>query len=426
MIGVVADDITGANDIGIMFAKSGYRADVYSYDNFQGIAGPNGKPDVLVLDTDSRFDDAATAYRKVYQATKILQELGVERFYNKTCSVFRGNVGAEFDAMLDALGERSAAVVLGFPKNGRVTKNGIHYVHGKKLEDSEFRHDPVHPMTESNLLRILQAQTARSLSLVTHRTVEAGEAAVRAEWQRLSRESAYVLFDVGSQRDLEIIAKALYDCKVIGGSSALVEELASLDPKASLGSLTVPAARPGLGTLVVAGSLMPQTAAQIDHFKAHCGQVFELRTMDLLDAQTRESLVRETADALCERIRAGESVLLHASNDPAIVQATKSAGRAAGLSNTDVSQLVSGTLAETAYRVVLDTGLNRLVVAGGDTSASVCRKLGIRGMTVWKEIQPGLPSCITLTAHPMLIVLKSGSFGTAAFLEQAIAHLKEI
>jgi len=405
-------------------AKSGYRADVYSYENFQGIAG-NGKPDVLVLDTDSRFDDAETACRKVFNATLMLRELGAARFYNKTCSVFRGNIGAEFDAMLDALGERSAAVVLGFPKNGRVTVDGIHYVHGKKLEDSEFRHDPMHPMTESSLIRILQAQTPRKVSLVARRTVEAGPEAVRAEWRRLARDASYVIFDVGRQRDLATIAKALYDCKVMAGSSAIAEEIAALDPKTSLGSLAVPAARPGLGALVVAGSLMPQTAAQIEHFKTGCGQTVELPTIRLFDREARESLISETADLLCRRIRAGEPVLLHASNDAATVQATKSAGRAAGLTNREVSQLVSGTLADAASLVVRETGLNRLVVAGGDTSASVCRKLGISGMTVWKEIQPGLPSCITLSDQPMLIVLKSGSFGSASFLEQAVAHLKE-
>ena len=71
------------------------------------------------------------------------------------------------------------------------------------------------------------------------------------------------------------------------------------------------------------------------------------------------------------------------------------------------------------------TKVNRLLLAGGETSASVCTRLGIDGLTVWKEIEPGLPSCISLD-HPMrMLVLKSGSFGSKDFFAKAIEHLKE-
>ena len=155
MIGVVADDITGSNDIGIMFAKSGYLVHVYPYDAFDTRCHDSDElPDVLILNTESRFDKPEVAYRKVYEATEVLKALGCTHFYKKTCSVFRGNIGMEFDAMLDALGHSFGVVVLGFPKNGRITKEGLHYVHGKLLEESEFRNDPVHPMLKSNLVDI--------------------------------------------------------------------------------------------------------------------------------------------------------------------------------------------------------------------------------------------------------------------------------
>src|SRR5512138_51877 len=152
-MGVVADDVTGSNDIGIMFAKSDYLTHVYSFkeaaDSFG--ASEENAPDILILDTNSRLDAPEIAYRKVFAATRELQRAGCRQFHNKTCSVFRGNIGTEFDAMLDALGLEFAIVVLGFPKNGRTTVDGIHYVHGRKLEDSEFRRDPIHPTLRSDL-----------------------------------------------------------------------------------------------------------------------------------------------------------------------------------------------------------------------------------------------------------------------------------
>ena len=138
-MGVVADDITGSNDIGSMFAKWGYRAYIYSGAGvaaYQASPASQPEPDVCILDTNSRLDLAPTAYDKVFAATRALQAAGYTRFHKKTCSVFRGNIGAEFDAMLDALSLDFAVVVLGFPKNGRVTREGVHYVHGQRLEES--------------------------------------------------------------------------------------------------------------------------------------------------------------------------------------------------------------------------------------------------------------------------------------------------
>jgi len=107
MIGVVADDITGSHDIGSMFAKSGALVHVFSYN--EGLREENINrwelPDVIILDTDSRFDSPKVAYHKVFQATKMLRKLGCQQFYKKTCSAFRGNIGPELDAMLDALDE---------------------------------------------------------------------------------------------------------------------------------------------------------------------------------------------------------------------------------------------------------------------------------------------------------------------------------
>jgi uncharacterized protein YgbK (DUF1537 family) len=64
-----------------------------------------------------------------------------------------------------------------------------------------------------------------------------------------------------------------------------------------------------------------------------------------------------------------------------------------------------------------------LIVAGGETSDAVCDRLGVKGLQIWQEIEPGLPSCITLSDSPYLLVLKSGSFGTPVFLSHAIQHL---
>ncbi|MEC0178467.1 four-carbon acid sugar kinase family protein [Paenibacillus favisporus] len=494
MIGVIADDITGANDIGIMFAKAGLTTHVYPADELRhGL--PDPQPDVLVVDTNSRLDTADQAYAKVYTATVALRAAGCTRLVNKTCSVFRGNIGAEFDAMLDAVPAAFAVVVLGFPKNGRVTLDGVHYVHGKPLAESEFRHDPVHPMQESELTAILQAQTERKVAMLPIGVVEQGAEVLRGEINRMRGECAYLILDVRDQQSLRIIAEAVLDEPLLCGSSGLYEELAPLlkradaDRESSDRSTTGPvengalykradlgadeeertgknlasagtgpdggqvdraaadliensgllskdadasqdnagsAGNPtrGEGVLLAAGSLMPQTAAQIACAREAGVTIIELDSLLLLEPARKNGHIADVVRRAGAKLAAGRDVLIHASNDAGKLAATRKRAEELGLSGTVLSRIVSDELAGAVADVAVRTGQRRVVIAGGETSAAVCGRLGITGLRVLKEIEPGLPSCMSLDGKARLLVLKSGSFGSPEFIVKAIEHLK--
>jgi uncharacterized protein YgbK (DUF1537 family) len=425
MIGVVADDITGANDIWIMFAKSGYLTHVYTFEDamcFEAAA----MPDVAILDTNSRFDSPEIAYQKVFKATKLLQKEGFNQFFNKTCSVFRGNIGAEFDAMLDALNEEFAIIVLGFPKNGRTTINGIHYVHGKKLEESEFKYDPMHPMHASNIMTILQSQTKRKVELIRYDVIAQGHEVLEKEIMECKHECNYLIMDVKDQASLKIIAQAVHDEKVLCGSSALAEELPAFWSNKHKGDSSIkPEASANVGILCVAGSLMPQTAAQIKYLSRLGTFTLELDSQKLFDAGNRKKQIDDAVDHIVERLKNGENALLYSANSAKTVEDTIVEGLKRGMSKSDVSRLVSETIAEIVAASIRLSGLNRIVIAGGDTSASVCARLEVKAVKVWREIQPGLPSCISLVKPHLFLVLKSGSFGKENFFEEAINHLKE-
>ena len=428
-MGVVADDVTGSNDIGIMFAKSGYLTHIYSFEDASSFTVSKEElsaPDVLILDTNSRLDPPGVAYRKAFAATRALQQAGCRQFHNKTCSVFRGNIGAEFDAMLDALGLDFAVVVLGFPKNGRTTVDGIHYVHGKKLEDSEFRRDPIHPMQRSDLVGILQSQTKRKVALLTHTIIDRGAEALRDEIRRIRAQCQYLILDVTDQSALATIAHAVHDEPVLCGSSAIAEELPAVwgTPQARQQLQDLPPLK-DMGVLVVAGSLMPQTAAQIEYLEQKGAPCFVLDTSRLFDPVQREAHLAKLSADIAVSLHIGNNVIFHSLNDPHTLEAANQAGMPQSVSKTEISRRVSEALAEVTARTLEETGQNRLVVAGGETSAAVCARLRINGMRVWKEIQPGLPSCVSLNDPPRMLVLKSGSFGKPDFFEQALEHLRK-
>jgi uncharacterized protein YgbK (DUF1537 family) len=427
-IGVVADDVTGSNDIGIMFAKGGLLAHVYPYtgaDKETYLPGKEALPPVCILDTNSRLDIPEVAYRKVYAATRWLKKSGFHQYFNKTCSVFRGNIGAEFDAMLDALGLDFGAVVLGFPKNGRLTKRGVHYVHSVPLAASEFKDDPIHPMHSSNLVEILSSQTKRAVSLLDLDEVARGPAYLRHRIKESKESCSYLILDVADQEALQTIARAVWDEPVLCGSSALAEELpeawgvrAVEGQDCDLPLLSI------AGILCTVGSLMPQTAAQIEHICRRGIRSYLLDSRAVFSRHECSAEIERLVEEVSTTLEAGQDAILHSPYKSQDVVMTKELGRQKGFSATTTGRLISATLAEITARVLERTGQNRLVVAGGETSAAVCERLGIHGQRIWKEIQPGLPSCLSLSGQAMLLVLKSGSFGSADFFEQALDHLR--
>ena len=422
MIGVVADDTTGANDIGVMFAKHGWTTLVVAHD----VPEPLPPTDVIILDTDSRLDRADVAYRKVATATRRLDALGCTWLHKKTCSVFRGNIGAELDALLDATKESFAIVSLAFPKNGRVTQHGVHTVHGQRLEESPFARDPVHPMRESDLVSILRKQTSRPVRFVPLEVVRSGVVALRRALCAEAESGGYAIVDAIEQRDLATLAEAAHDFRCFAGSSAIAEELPRFWSR--------PPARELLGehwrddpngVLVVAGSLTPQTRAQTDAMTAAKIATFMLDARVVFDPPERARETARIALGAAEVLRRGADVLVLADPAAETVVETQHRGAESGLDPLAASKCVSATLADITERIVTETGITRLVVAGGDTSGTLCRRLGVRGNYVLEEVATGVPSGLAI-GRDMVLVLKSGSFGERDFLLNAAEHLKAL
>ncbi len=418
-LGIVADDTTGANDIGAMFAKHGWATAVVAHD----APDPLPAADALILDTDSRLDPPERAYAKVHAATLRLKARGCDWLHKKTCSVFRGNIGAEFDALLDASGGDFALVSLAYPKNGRATRGGRHTVHGVPLERSDFARDPVHPTTGSDLVAILQAQTRRPVGRIDLATVRAGEPALRAAIAVRRAAGGYCIVDGVEQGDLGRLAAAAHDWPWHAGSAALAEELPRFWPRPAPRDLLADGGIAGAsGVLVVSGSLTPQTRAQTAALRASGVAAAVLDSRCVFEADRRDREVARAAETAGAALRAGRDFLVLAEQDGDVVAATKALGASAGLDPLAASRAVSSAVAEVVAQVAAATPLRRLVVAGGDTSGAVCRRLGIRGNWVLDEVATGVPAGLAVD-RPLLLVLKSGSFGDADFLRTAVAHL---
>ena len=187
VLGVVADDFTGATDVASMLVRAGMRT-------VQVIGVPEGpapEADAVVVALKSRTTPAGEAVRESLAALAWLRQAGARQFYFKYCSTFdstpAGNIGPVTEAMMAALDSDFTIACPAFPENGRTIFRGHLFVGDQLLSDSGMRNHPLTPMTDANLVRVLQAQMAGRVGLLRHDVVARGVAAVREAHRRVAR-----------------------------------------------------------------------------------------------------------------------------------------------------------------------------------------------------------------------------------------------
>jgi uncharacterized protein YgbK (DUF1537 family) len=149
MIGVIADDLSGAAELGGIGLRRGLTAEIL-------VGGrPSGRADLVCVDTDSRSCPPAEAGRRAAAAAKLLADSGAGWLYKKTDSVLRGQVVAEVKAILKQLRLKQALLVPANPSLGRVIHNGTCFVHGRSLDQTEFARDPEHPRRSAKVIDLV-------------------------------------------------------------------------------------------------------------------------------------------------------------------------------------------------------------------------------------------------------------------------------
>lgn len=416
ILGVIADDFTGATDIAGMLVKGGMRT-------IQTIGVPAkgtlpADVDAVVVALKTRSIAAADAIAQSIDALKILQESGCVRFFFKYCSTFdstdAGNIGPVGDALLDRLKATQAIYCPAFPENGRTIFFGHLFVGDVLLSDSHMRHHPLTPMTDSNLARVLARQTAHKVGLIPLKQVQDGSASVRAALDGLASQGVrHVVVDAAANTDLGIIAEAIGDDPLVTGGSGVALGLPAAYRRRGLlahnaGADALP--KVGGASAVLAGSCSAATLGQIAAFK---GAHFALDT----DAICRgEDVVGKALDWARDELGKGV-VLVSASDTPDAVKTLQSKY---GVEKS--SQAIEKAMAALA-RGLVEAGVGRLVVAGGETSGAVVGALGVTALRIGSEIDPGVPWTASIDAKPLLLALKSGNFGSPDFFTKAFQIL---
>jgi uncharacterized protein YgbK (DUF1537 family) len=425
---VVADDMTGGGDTGAQFAKKGLHTLLVT----PGISA--GRPtdyldwDVLVVNTHSRAMDAAQARRSV---AAILQHLNLKRFgviYKKIDSTFRGNIGGEVDAILEASGLPVGFLTPAFPEMGRTVKDGILMVQGIPVAETEASCDPACPVQDSNLANLLRRQSSCRIDLVDHRRLASALGPLREAVDRKRQAGAKLLiFDGLERKDLEAIAAvgfAMQPLPLFIGSAGLAEAVASRFAEKIRVTPGMPsAATPAAHVVVVCGSASAVARRQIARVVQNTGfprievpSSFALQAPSDRAAET-EALCRTAAEAL----RRGSLVLS--------VSPERSAG--AGGDDRRAAQGLAEALGDIAACALADSGVAprdvALILTGGDTAMAVLAPLGIEGIEIGGELLAGIMAGRVRGGRfsGAQVVTKAGAFGKEDALLQAVRLLTQ-
>jgi uncharacterized protein YgbK (DUF1537 family) len=416
ILGVIADDFTGATDVASMLVRAGLRT-------VQVIGVPAaGEPlpdaDAVVVALKSRTIPADQAVAQSLAALAALRAAGARQIYFKYCSTFdstpQGNIGPVAEALMDALGTGFTIACPAFPENGRTVYRGHLFVGDQLLNESSMRDHPLTPMRDANLVRVLQAQTRRRVGLLRHDVVGQGTDAVRQRIAAMRAEGvALAIADAVDEPDLLTLAEACAELPLLTAGSGLALGLPGA--YARRGWVRPDARAADLGPVgghaaVLAGSCSAATQGQVQAWLEAGRPAWQL---DPLALSRHPGLLDDLLATVCAAARQ-EPVLVYATAAP---EAVRTAQQALGVAG-------AGALVEQAMgrlaRELVGAGVRRMVVAGGETSGAVVQALGVQQLRIGPSIAPGVP-WTEVPGRGLLLALKSGNFGGPGFFGQALA-----
>ncbi|MEN6564810.1 MAG: four-carbon acid sugar kinase family protein [Veillonellales bacterium] len=409
-LAVIADDITGANDTAVQFAKHNIRSRVRIDFDQQKLL--QEAADVIVVDTESRDIAPAEAYRKVKTACEALQISGVKNIYKKVDSTLRGNLGAEIEAAAMVFQPELVVIAPAFPGNHRTTVGGYHLLANLPIELTEIAHAPKSPVNESRIVELLHTQTDSKIGLISLSTVMAGAGALKQAIRHcLDRGESWIVFDAVLDEHLRLIVKTAQDYHNVlwVGSAGMAEQLPdfyqwSAEPQTAV--------IPGKGAvLVIAGSVSKVTQAQINAVLNLSNiQMIRMDAAKLIQNQEREiERCIKQAKVLLEQEK--DVLIASAVDDYDVVDAV-TAGKGLGISSTEVSEYTAAAFGTLAAGLA-DVQLAGMVLTGGDTAIHVCRALEAEAIEVLEQVTAGIPLCRLVggRCNGLLVITKAGAFG---------------
>jgi uncharacterized protein YgbK (DUF1537 family) len=411
LFGAIADDFTGGLELASMLVRGGIRTRMLT--RF-ATAEDLSEADAVVVGLKTRVAPRDQAVRAFAQAADLLAKGRARQLFFKYCATFdstrHGNIGPCADLLADLLGADFTAFCPAFPEVKRTVFQGHLFAFDQIISESPKRLDPLTPMRDPNLVRVLQQQTRHRVGLIRHEDFKAGVEAVCARVEALKADGVrYAIADGADEDDLMGLAAVSADWPLMTGGSSVAAYYPDLWRAQGLvggkSSQTMPAVDGHAA--VLAGSCADRTWEQLEYFE-------RTRPVLRLDLAAGDPAAAETAVAwAAARLASGPIAITTAARPDAVAAIQRRFGRrrAAHTAEQLLGRIAVG---------LRGLGVRRFVIAGGETSGAVVEALRIRALAVGPYEAPGQSKAVTLQEEPLSFYLKSGKLGAVDMFQRVL------
>lgn len=417
-LGVIADDLTGGAKVASLLESAGVRCPLLTSE--AALDSLSGNERAVVLGRKLLAMPSEEAVADASRIAKSLLANDVRQIYYKYSALFsstsRGNIGPVAEALMSLTRASSVLFCPARPEHNATVYQGRLFLGKNMLHETPRRYDPVTPMTNSNLVEVLQSQSKVNVGLLPLGLVRSdAEATRRFLDDQIADDVRFFIVDAIEPADLRRIAKLAHDAPVTSGSDdypvALARHWSDRSHNKVGSSFLAPA--PG-HTALISGSCTPKSVRQLERFEER----YPVFRIDLLQAAKDIALVDEVEEWAAQRI-AKTPIGIATSASPDVVRQVQSTLGREGASS--LAENISGRIAKKLHGL----GVRKFLVAGGETSGEVLNVLGVArvDVAVHDELLGGY--CHKGGDDPIAFVLKAGSTGDEDFYQTALSRLQE-
>lgn len=430
--GIIADDLTGANDTALQFKLNGADTNILLNTEVE----PNNSPEIQqawAISTESRNISQQEAFEKVKQATEFfVNKINPDFFYKKIDSTVRGNIAVEVMSMLEVLGWDGAIIMPAFPQEGRITVGGYHLLKGVPISRTEMARDPHSPISESHLPTLLKTQLGENLKdlvgTIDLKTIMNGAGPILQNINKLIEQGVKIIVaDSVSTTDLEqiVLAMGKSNYKLLPVGTAAAGKVLSNEwfPNKNEDQEVLPVKLQTLPKFIVSGSATQITASQIEKFEQN--EEYEENSLIIeLDLSTVLSGVQETlVDRICSNLSGNNIVLIHTSKLLKNFDGFSDESMDSDLTKSGLANAITDFLAELSHRV-LEKKKAVLITLGGETSYKCCNAINANQLKLIDEVLPAIALSKNATSDQW-IVTKSGNLGRVNTLIEILKYFEK-
>ena len=422
IVGIIADDLTGANDTALQFHLRGANTRILLDGEY--IPQKNEETEVWALSTESRNIDEWEAVEKVERAVKsFLENFSFEYYYKKIDSTLRGHIALETLTMLDILGYDAAIIIPAFPQEGRITVGGYHLLKGVPIGRTEIAMDPHSPILESHIPTLLRSKQKELVGTIDLKTIMNGAGPILIKINELIKDGKkLIIADSTSITDIEQLTLAIKKCdkKLLRAGTAAGAQVLGKSWLSGIEKERESVKLPKLPKFIVSGTATNITAEQI-HKLEQSDDYNDVNFIPLETSDILEGVNNDIVERIINNLNSGVTVAVHTSHLIANFDGFSDDSFNAELTKEKLSSMITDYLAELARRVLEQINVI-LITLGGETSYKCCKSINSNELKLIDEVAPAISLCVD--THGRWIVTKSGNLGNTRTLIEILDYFK--